>query len=105
MTTERIDATNAPTAPFATSPHHDAMSGIAGRWAGETKLWLDPTKPPETSRTEATIESLLGGRWIRIDYRGTAMGTPHAGVMILGSTRTRARSRHRGSTASTPDPR
>lgn len=84
MTTERLDATSAPTAPFEPTPQHQALADIAGRWRGDTELYLDPSAAPELSHTEATIEALLGGRWIRIDYRGTAMARPHAGVLLLG---------------------
>ncbi len=84
MTTERLDAASAPTAPFEPTAQHQALADIAGRWSGDTELYLDPSAPPELSRHEATIEVLLGGRWIRIDYRGTAMAQPHAGVLLLG---------------------
>jgi hypothetical protein len=84
MTTRPLDATSAPTTPFNPTAHHTALHELVGRWAGETQLYLDPSAPPETSRTEATVESLLGGRWVRIDYQGTAMGKPHAGVLMLG---------------------
>ncbi len=84
MTTERRDATSAPTAPFEPTPQHQALADIAGRWSGDTELYLDPSAPPELSHIDATIETLLGGRWIRIDYRGTAMAQPHAGVLLLG---------------------
>jgi hypothetical protein len=84
MTTERLDATTAPTAPFTPTPQHAWLTELAGRWIGETQTWFDPESAPETSPTGATIEALLGGRWIRIDYQGTAMERPHAGVLLLG---------------------
>lgn len=84
MTTRPLDAASAPTAPFQPTAHHDALRELVGRWTGETQLYLDPSAPPETSRTDATIDALLGGRWVRVDYQGTAMGKPHAGVLTLG---------------------
>ena len=72
------------TAPFDPRPEHVALTSLIGSWSGSTKTWFDPTTAPEESPTQATIESLLGGRSIRIDYQGTAMGKPHAGQMIVG---------------------
>lgn len=78
------DPTTAATAPFEPTPQHQLLASFAGRWTGETQLYLDPTAPPEVSRTDATIEPVLGGRWVRIDHCGTAMSRPHAGVLTLG---------------------
>lgn len=84
MTFERLDATSAPTAPFTLTSEHQALAELAGRWSGETHTTFDPAAPPEVCTTAATIDVLLGGRWIRIDYQGTAMGKPHAGLLLLG---------------------
>lgn len=81
---ERIDATNATTAAFPPGVHHEVLLGLVGRWAGVTRTWLDPSAPPDEAKTSATIEALLGGRWIRIDYQSTVAGKPHAGQMIFG---------------------
>lgn len=81
---ERIDATNAPTAPFQPVAPHEALRNMVGRWSGQTQTWLDPSAAPDESKTEATIESLLGGRWIRVDYQSTVQGKPHAGQMLIG---------------------
>jgi len=84
MTIQPLDATTAPTAPFTPTPQHQALAGLAGRWSGDTHTIYGPGTPEEDCSTTATIEALLGGRWIRIDYQGTAMGQPHAGVLTLG---------------------
>jgi len=77
-------AAAAPTAPFEPTPQHRALAELVGRWTGDTDLHLDPAAPPETTPVELTIEPLLAGRWIRLEYRGTAMGAPHAGALLLG---------------------
>ncbi|WP_373046896.1 DUF1579 family protein [Vulgatibacter sp.] len=81
---ERIDATQSETAPFQPSAAHEALAAMVGQWRGPTKTWLDPSAPPDESITEATVEPLLGCRWIRIDYRGRVLGKLHAGQMIVG---------------------
>lgn len=81
---ERVDATTAATAPFQPEAPHQALASMVGRWSGPTQTWLAPDAAPDESRTEATVEALLGGRWIRIDYQGTVQGEPHAGQMLVG---------------------
>jgi hypothetical protein len=79
-----IDLQNADTAPFAGSPQHQHLAGLVGCFRGPTQLWLEPGTPPEESITELSAALLLGGRWLRMDYRGVAFGKPHAGQMLLG---------------------
>jgi hypothetical protein len=81
---ERIDATNAATAPFQPGAPHETLRNMVGRWSGQTQTWLDPASAPDESKTEVTVESLLGGRWIRIDYQSTVQGKPHAGQRLVG---------------------
>lgn len=72
------------TTPFRATPQHEAFGGILGRWSGPTKTWLDPSADPEVTTTELTAEAMLGGRWLRLAYRGRCTGKPHAGEMIVG---------------------
>jgi hypothetical protein len=65
-------------------PEHDALTAWAGQWTGTTRTWFDADGEPEETATTANITSILGGRWICIDYQGVAMGKPHAGHMIVG---------------------
>ncbi len=78
-----IDVATASVTPFEATKHHAQLAPLVGSWEGSTKTWFDPSKPPEESRTQARVESVLGGRFLRIQYAGTAMGKPHAGEMIL----------------------
>lgn len=71
-------------APFQGGPYHELLLGLTGRWSGPTRTWFDPAAPAFESTTAATIEALLGGRWVRIGYEGAVPGKPHAGQMILG---------------------
>jgi hypothetical protein len=74
----------APTSPFDPAPEHLAMTALTGRWKGKALLWIDPAEPPGESDVEALVESLYGGRWIRIEYQGLVMGKPHAGTLVIG---------------------
>lgn len=79
-----IDLTRADTAPFTPAPEHDTLRSFVGVWRGPSRLWADPSAPPEESITELSAQLVLGGRWLRIDYRGVAFGKPHAGEMLVG---------------------
>ncbi len=80
-----IDLVHAGTAPFTATPTHALLAGFAGRYSGPSKLILDPSTPVEESTIDMVAESILGGRWLRLGYQGTAMGKPHAGEMLFGS--------------------
>lgn len=79
-----VDATNAPTKPFDPTAEHRVLLGMVGTYEGQTETWFDPEKEPERTTSRARVESLLGGRFVRMDYQGTAMGAAHAGQMIIG---------------------
>lgn len=82
--TDRIDATACLTTRFHPGAQHEQLLALVGRWSGTTSTWLDPSAPADQAGTEATIEALLGGRFIRIDYQSAVQGKPHAGQMLLG---------------------
>jgi len=84
---DALDATTAPTTAFEAGDEHRLLHRWVGTWEGPTRTWFDPSGAPEETRTHARVEPLLGGRFVRIDYRGTAMGRPHAGQLLLGFDR------------------
>lgn len=79
-----IDLTSTATAPFQATSEHRLLLSFVGMWSGPTKLWLDPAAPPTETTTELEGESVLGGRWLRLTYTGTAFEKPHAGEMLVG---------------------
>jgi Protein of unknown function (DUF1579) len=81
---DEVDLARAATAPFSPADGHRDLAALAGRWHGTTRTWLDPSAPPEETATTARAEVILGGRFVRLEYRGTVMGTAHAGEMLLG---------------------
>lgn len=91
MALRTIDVGNAEVAPFDSKREHDLLARFSGSWKGPVKTWFDPAKEPEESSWTAEGERILGGRFVRIDYRGTAMGKPHAGEMLLAYERDEAR--------------
>jgi len=82
--TAPADLAHAPTSPFEPTDAHARLQRFAGSWQGTTRLWLEPGTPPEETRTELHAQLILGGRWLRLEWVGTAFGKPHAGEMLLG---------------------
>ncbi len=78
-----IDIASAPTTPFEPTNHHTRLVALAGLWEGQTTTWLDPNAPAEESRIEMRVESVLGGRFLRIQYASVIIGKPHAGEMLV----------------------
>jgi hypothetical protein len=76
--------TSSPVARFERSAHHALLHAMRGTWRGTTSTWFDPLKTPEDSPTEARVELLLGGRFVRLTYASSVMGTKHAGEMTFG---------------------
>lgn len=79
-----VDLTSAETAPFEPAEGHTLLRAFVGLWSGPTKLWLDPASVPEETETTLHAALVLGGRWLRLSYRGVSFGKPHAGEMSLG---------------------
>ncbi|HTV26070.1 MAG TPA: DUF1579 family protein [Polyangiaceae bacterium] len=79
-----VDLARAPTSSFEPTDAHAVLPRFVGAWRGTTRLWLDADGDPEQSTTELSAELILGGRWLRLEYRGTACGEPHAGEMLIG---------------------
>lgn len=79
-----VDLTSAETAPFEPAEGHALLRAFVGLWSGPTKLWLDPAGVPEETETTLHGALVLGGRWLRLSYRGVSFGKPHAGEMSLG---------------------
>jgi hypothetical protein len=79
-----LDLATAPTAPLTPSDGHRALQRLVGAWHGTTRTWLDPSAPPDEGQTDARVEAILGGRFVRLEYRGTVIGKSHAGEMLIG---------------------
>jgi len=71
-------------APFAAKPEHAALASLAGHYEGTTRTFLDPTAPPDESKDSLFVESVLGGRWLRLQWFGRVAGSTRQGEMLLG---------------------
>lgn len=78
-----IDIVDAPVSAFEGTKHHARLALLAGDWKGTTTTWFDPSAPPEESAVQMRVESVLGGRFLRLQYASTITGKPHAGEMLV----------------------
>lgn len=78
-----IDLSRAATAPFEALPQHQRLAALVGRWQGTARTTFDPSQPAEESAWQLQATAILGGRAVRLEYTGTALGQPHAGELLV----------------------
>lgn len=72
-----------PTKPYTPDEAHARLARLAGDWSGVAKTYLDPAKPPVEARWEGRMASVLGGRFLRFEYRSDIQGAPIAGELLI----------------------
>lgn len=66
-------------------PEHARLAKqLAGNWTTKQSMWMDETSPPQVSSGRAVQTAILGGRQIRIDFKGDFDGTPFEGTGLMG---------------------
>jgi hypothetical protein len=68
----------------AVTSDHEALKYFSGRWKVEAKMWAAPGAPPTESVNTNEGEMILGGRYVRLAYKGEMMGQPFEGLQISG---------------------
>jgi len=63
---------------------HSLLNNLLGKWRGKTKTWFEKDVLAGEADNEATITSLLAGRFISIDYQSSLEGKPFVGKMVIG---------------------
>ncbi|EMY63020.1 DUF1579 domain-containing protein [Leptospira terpstrae] len=63
---------------------HNQLQKLIGLWSGKTKTWFEKDVLADESDAQASITSLLEGRFISIDYHSSLDGKPFVGKMIVG---------------------
>ena len=66
----------------AVTADHEALKYFTGRWRVEGKMWAAPGAPPTESLNSSEGEMILGGRYVRLSYKGEMMGQPFEGLQI-----------------------
>lgn len=68
----------------AVTADHEALKYFAGRWKVEAKMWAFPGAPATESVNTNEGEMIMGGRYVRLTYKGEMMGRPFEGLQISG---------------------
>jgi hypothetical protein len=63
---------------------HLDLSKLVGNWEGTAKTWFEPDKVADESPVSGSITSLLDGRFVLYQYKGSMMGKPLEGMAIIG---------------------
>lgn len=63
---------------------HKLLESLAGSWTTTTKASMGPDKPPTECTGTCEQKMLLGGRYLQQEYAGEMMGSPFAGINIIG---------------------
>jgi hypothetical protein len=65
-------------------PQHQQLAKFAGKWKMTVTAWMAPGAPPEKSDGTAEFTSVLGGRFLQQDVKGSMGGQPFEGRGIEG---------------------
>ena len=63
---------------------HQELKSFEGKWKGTTKVWYEPGKLADESPCEGTMKSILDGRFLLHEYKGSLEGKPIEGIAIYG---------------------
>ena len=63
---------------------HQQLNALTGQWKGVTTTWFEPDKLADESPMEGKISSILDGRFILYEYKGTLQNKPFEGLAIFG---------------------
>jgi len=65
-------------------PQHERLAKMVGHWTTQTKMWMDPSKPPQESTGTMDSAMALGGRYLVSIHRGQMMGMAFEGHELDG---------------------
>ncbi len=63
---------------------HFNLHKICGNWEGITQTWFEPGVLSDESPMTGSIKSILGGRFILYEYKGSLTGKSFEGIAIMG---------------------
>jgi hypothetical protein len=63
---------------------HENLTACAGSWKGTNRLQDPNTNAPDESPSTATVTSILGDTFVRLDYTWAHQGQPQEGSLLIG---------------------
>ena len=68
----------------AVTENHEFFKKYLGKWDAQTTMWTFPGEPPSTSKNTYDTSLILGGRFLKMEFKGMMMGQPFEGLQIVG---------------------
>ena len=72
------------TAAGTPGEQHEVLARRAGKWKVVGQVWVEPGMDPVPMNAAATVEVLLGGRYLVEEFKSDFMGMPFEGRLIQG---------------------
>ena len=69
---------------MAINENHAYLKNFVGEWNVTSKGWMMPGQEPVISQNTGQAELILGGRFLKIQFKGTMFGQPFEGLQIIG---------------------
>ncbi|MGS2739931.1 DUF1579 domain-containing protein [Sinomicrobium sp. M5D2P17] len=63
---------------------HKMLAVDEGEWDAEITHWADPSAPPQKAKGTETCKMVMGGRYLKISFKGEFMGEPFNGLGFMG---------------------
>ena len=69
---------------MAVTENHEFLKNFVGEWEVTTTAWMEPGAEPVITQNNAKAELILGGRFLKVNFKGTMFGQPFEGLQIVG---------------------
>ena len=69
---------------MAPNENHEFLKNFVGDWDVTTTAWVQPGAEPVTIQNKTKVELIFGGRFLRVEIKGTMFGQPFEGIQIIG---------------------
>ncbi len=69
---------------MAVNKNHAFLKNLVGEWDVKTKAWMEPGGEPTESHSFSSAEMIMGGRFLRANFKGMMFGQPFEGLQIVG---------------------
>jgi hypothetical protein len=63
---------------------HRKLDPLAGKFNVKSKMWMDPSKPPEESTGTSERKWIMGDRYLEERFQGKVNGQPFTGMGTMG---------------------
>lgn len=63
---------------------HEFLALFEGEFDAVNRMWMNPDGPPMESKASCTNTVIMGGRFLKSEYRGDMMGFAFDGMALMG---------------------